>query len=211
MSEKQRLEESLSALVDGEVSELELRRLLKADDKAFEELRSQWSRYHMASSSLKQELPNVDFCDLSGAIKEAIDEEPAHTAKTSKPKTGIWSGVGRFAIAASVAGAVVLGVQFTPNSDVSEQLVNVERLSPPASNGVFANPQTDIVTVSNSGNSESNESLKKPLNLTEETRKDLEKLESEANRLMLEHAHNASQNTQQGVLPFVRVPDSADQ
>ena len=118
---KQSLQESLSALLDGEVTELEVRRLLKADDVTYAEARNSWSRYQMASSAAKKDIPNVEYRDLSLSISAAIAEEAVHTGKVTvdkpkKAKTSIWSGMGRFAVAASVAGAVIVGVQFAPNT-----------------------------------------------------------------------------------------------
>ena len=45
--------ESLSALMDGEASDLEMRRLLKSEGA---ELNARWQRYHIASAALKGEL-----------------------------------------------------------------------------------------------------------------------------------------------------------
>ena len=50
---KQQLEESLSALVDGEISELELHRVLKASDEDYDQLRDQWTRAHIARAAIK--------------------------------------------------------------------------------------------------------------------------------------------------------------
>jgi sigma-E factor negative regulatory protein RseA len=46
--------------------------------------------------------------------------------------------------------------------------------------------------------------------INEATQEQLKLAEEEINRLMLEHAQNASQNTQQGVLPYARVPESPE-
>jgi len=100
---KQILEESLSALVDGEATELEVRRLLKASDEQYEGLRDSWLRYQTASSATKSDFPSAEFRDLSSSISAAIDQEPAHSVKAKPAKASIWSGVGRFAVAASVA------------------------------------------------------------------------------------------------------------
>jgi len=64
MTEK--LHESLSALMDNEADELELRRILKAiessetlsegEQQIASELQDKWHRYHILSACLKQEL-----------------------------------------------------------------------------------------------------------------------------------------------------------
>jgi sigma-E factor negative regulatory protein RseA len=219
---KQSLQEALSALVDGEATELEVRRLLKADDVAFEEVRGAWSRYQLSSSSVKKDIPGVEYRDLSFSISTAIAEEPAHTGETGtgkekstgKTKTSIWSGMGRFAVAASVAGAVVLGVQFAPNG-ADQQIVESNPVTLPSSTvpSSFAqglSADTTISTVSNTSQNQESNDKRAPINITESTKEQLKQAEEQVNRLMLEHAQNASQNTQQGVLPYARVPETTE-
>ncbi len=217
---KQRLDESLSSLVDGEIGELELRRLLKASDEEFSGLRDRWVRYQAGSAAIKQELPNVPFQDISASISAAIAEEPSYTGMsvntTAKKKT-LWAGVGRFAIAASVAGAVVLGVQFSPNDVDGGQFAGSTPANPTASPSSSQVPSsfsqglpadTSVRTVSNEPIQSQKE--QKTIIINESTQKQLQQVEDDVNRLMLEHAQNASQNTQQGVLPYVRVPESSE-
>ena len=49
---KERLEQSLSALMDGEATEMETHRILKAVAED-QQLREKWKRYHMASAAIK--------------------------------------------------------------------------------------------------------------------------------------------------------------
>jgi sigma-E factor negative regulatory protein RseA len=217
---KQSLQESLSALVDGEATELEVRRLLKADDAVYSEVRGSWSRYQAASASAKKDTPSIEYRDLSLNISAAIAEEPVHTGKAStektkttmKAKASIWSGMGRFAVAASVAGAVVLGVQFAP-SGVDQQIVEGNPVTLPSSSAPSGFSQglsadTTISTVSNQSKKSNNERVS--INITESTKEQLKEAEEQVNRLMLEHAQNASQNTQQGVLPYTRIPETTE-
>ncbi|WP_428033206.1 MucB/RseB C-terminal domain-containing protein [Amphritea sp.] len=107
--------EALSALMDNEVGDFELRSLLKqsADNK---ELSGQWRRYHVASSLLKNEQLGVG--DISTAVMSAIDDEPA--LKMSPVETPVDKGVSAkgffkplisMAVAASVTAVVILGGQ----------------------------------------------------------------------------------------------------
>jgi hypothetical protein len=48
----------------------------------------------------------------------------------------------------------------------------------------------------------------RPIIINDATQQQVDDMKQEVNRLMLEHAENATQNTQNGVVPFVRVPDS---
>ena len=216
------LQESLSGLMDGEISELELRRLLKANDEDFSALRDKWSRYHLASAVNRfgsdTSLADVSQIDLSSAISSAIDQEPTYGTATKENTRRssvrqMWSGVGRFAIAASVAGAVVLGVQFSP-SGVDNQIVGNDTVTLPAANtpssfGQGIPSDTTISTVSNDLSLSAKAAERAPITLTDETKEQLKQAEEQVNRLMLEHAQNASQNTQQGVLPYARVPEKS--
>lgn len=213
------LQESLSGLMDGEISELELRRLLKANDDDFQVLRNQWSRYHSASAANRSD-DAVGFAnvDLSLAISSAIEEEPTYgekPANVAKKSTirHMWSGVGRFAIAASVAGAVVLGVQFSPsgldNQIVDSNPVTLPSTSAPSSFGQGIPSDTVVSTVSNETMPSAVNEQRSPITLNNDTKEQLKQAEEQVNRLMLEHAQNASQNTQQGVLPYARVPEKS--
>lgn len=123
-------EETLSALMDSEADELELRRLLK-ELPAEPELAETWKRFHVARSVLHREEMLAVSPSATSRILAAIAAEPAyeaaHTAAATvmaKPRAqSFWlETVGRVAIAASVAFVVFAGLQatmFTPQTDVS--------------------------------------------------------------------------------------------
>ncbi len=54
---QEKLKESLSALMDNEVSEFEFRRILK-ESEANPELKQKWERFHMLSAAIRGELDN---------------------------------------------------------------------------------------------------------------------------------------------------------
>ena len=129
MSEHEnRLNESLSALMDSEANDIEIRRILKeldANDSALAvEIREKWRRYHLASAVISK--GNVSTVDYSIAVSDAIDSEVTHKVN---PLTKIFSrsgilavgaslgisSAGPFAVAASVALVAVLGVQNVSN------------------------------------------------------------------------------------------------
>lgn len=92
--------EALSALMDGETQELELRRLLVSID-ADPALRERWRRQQMVSDIMsKRPLTHSDM-DVSGRVSDAL------SAKSSVSRNPIWS----VAVAASVTLAVVMGGQ----------------------------------------------------------------------------------------------------
>ena len=103
--------ESLSALVDGEISEFELRRILKTDDEA---ALKKLGRYHLVSNLLRKEVSLAKPIDVSAAVSAAI---ATNTPLDTPAKPSVWANLGRFGIAASVAGAMVLGVQFLSTSE----------------------------------------------------------------------------------------------
>lgn len=99
--------ELLSALMDGEASEHELRQALKAvgDDPA---LAGTWARWHVAQSTLRGEaLPPVAI-DLRAAVAAAIAAEPMPVRAPARP----WlKPVASMAVAAGVAALTVVGWQ----------------------------------------------------------------------------------------------------
>lgn len=118
MSEsKQRLTESVSALVDGEVSELELHRILKelelegSTDQCEsnkQTISSKWSSYNLISQAMAS-TPLVGK-DISQSVSEAIAREPNHKNHFLQDVFQA-KAMGRFAVAASVAFMAIVGVQ----------------------------------------------------------------------------------------------------
>lgn len=208
----QQTAESLSALVDDQASELELRRLLKQSDS---QLEAQWSRYHMIGAAMRAE-PVMSSASLLPGIQQALADEAPHNAKPS----GFWAGAGRFAIAASVACVVVLGVQqnwqqFAPGASEENLLAaetspvisqpsivdqpilaaGVNSQLPKARNPAMVNRSPNFMMPSHS----SDEQVTLKARNQEELRRRL-------NILMLEHANNAAANSGRGVLPYARIP-----
>ncbi len=109
-------QEKLSAFMDGEIDASSI-----VDDiSASEELQGKWRRYHVIRSGLRKEASMGAQLDITGQVAAAIENEPAIVAPK---KSRWWSGSvvgnvvpfakqsGQFAVAASVAVAVILGVQ----------------------------------------------------------------------------------------------------
>jgi sigma-E factor negative regulatory protein RseA len=120
MSEK--LRESLSAVMDGEADEFELRRVLDEvgrDDR----LREQWVRYHVARAVLRREYREA-HADLGARVWEAVTGEGSVASDVPvalavpeprvSPRTGRLVGMG---VAAAVALAVVAGVNLWRDAD----------------------------------------------------------------------------------------------
>lgn len=114
----QNTRESLSALMDGESEELELRRVLKAlPDNAG--AADTWRRYHLARSLMQRDRGVDTSADLSAGIMARLNHEPApvmtdtreaktpHSAGT--PRVSLIRGAG---VAAAVSLMVITGVQY---------------------------------------------------------------------------------------------------
>ncbi|MCP8899197.1 sigma-E factor negative regulatory protein [Gilvimarinus xylanilyticus] len=106
---EEQLAESVSAAVDNQASELELARVLKSSGSN-RAVRETWSRYQLASAAMRKELPEqmapTGFAD---SISSALEQEPPLRASAGQSKWLL--GLGRAAVAASVAGAVIIGAQ----------------------------------------------------------------------------------------------------
>ncbi len=114
--------EQLSALMDGDLSEIEVLNELGTDPA----LQDTWSRYHLIGDAMRGDLPVNLQLDLSDSIMLALEDEPAILApKLAQPAAPqvqpagkvipfvrrFGQQVGQYAIAASVAAAVIFGVQ----------------------------------------------------------------------------------------------------
>ncbi|MGJ8513367.1 sigma-E factor negative regulatory protein [Carnimonas bestiolae] len=113
-----KVRESLSAVMDGEGDELELRRVLKSLSKSPEEADT-WRRYHVIGSALRRERDIDVTTDLSAAVHERIealhldqlDGEGSAQAVHGKRHVGPFSFMGNAAVAAAVSLMVITGVQ----------------------------------------------------------------------------------------------------
>ena len=101
----QSLQESISALMDNEADELEIRRVLQASESD-PALRSTWDRYQMARSIMHKE-PWQPKVDLSAGISALIADEAVPVAVESKSPR-VWQNLSRLAVAASVTLAVLV-------------------------------------------------------------------------------------------------------
>jgi sigma-E factor negative regulatory protein RseA len=220
------LAESLSALMDNEASELELQRLLKALE-ADSEVKAIWSRYQVASAGLKGKLPVMASSDFAARISAAIDTEETYFQQPiSKQKAGAdnvvampsswWQQLGRAAIAASVAGALVVGVQ--QYQAIAPQSVDIAVNTPAATpaaieskvnlpSGINA-PALSARTVAVQSGYESRPQESRQVMFVprqEAVPVHNEDITNYVNQLIQEHTDNASLNGGQGMLPYTRV------
>lgn len=227
--------ESLSALADGEATPLEMHRLLKASGEQAE-LDARWSRYHIAGAVIRRDLSAVAPAGFAAGISAALDEEAAPKAQNRH----WWQHAGRVAVAASVAGAVLLGVQQYPqftdgfSGEASVAGGAMETNSPAASGGETgeANAPAASQPVSlpagyqasgfptartasaqsgyEPGQRSTREVFFVPVQ-AESVQVPAEEVRAYLNQLMEEHGTHAVRNSNQGVLPFARVSSDDDQ
>lgn len=148
--------ENLSALIDGEVSSSnnDVLDAVKSDT----DLMQKWKSYHLIRDGLRKELPPELNFDIAAKVAQALESEPAILApKKTWRELPVISNVipfakqgGQMAIAASVAVAMILGVQQMNQTDI-EQPFNAAPpilginggLSPVSFEQTRAVPQTD--------------------------------------------------------------------
>jgi sigma-E factor negative regulatory protein RseA len=121
--------ENLSALVDGEHgTSISSSSLLLDAVKNDTELQLKWKSYHLIREGLRKELPSHINFDIADKIAQAIEMEPAILApKKTWRDLPLVSNIipfakqgGQMAIAASVAVAMIIGVQQVNESEVNQ-------------------------------------------------------------------------------------------
>jgi sigma-E factor negative regulatory protein RseA len=124
---REALQESLSAVMDSEADELELRRVISALEDP--QVRATWARYQVARAVMHKELLDPHL-DLSAAVSVAIIGDSTPTLETTR---GAWQNLGRLAVAASVTVAVLAGVRLYNQDDVAGAQIAQQAPAPMAS------------------------------------------------------------------------------
>lgn len=107
MSERDR--ERLSALMDNEAGEHELRQVLKALDEE-PTLVDTWKRYHLAQSALRRDAGAWAGVDLRASLAARLDAE-APQRRLPRLSRPVMQALASVAVAASVAMVTVIGWQ----------------------------------------------------------------------------------------------------
>lgn len=145
MTERDR--ERLSALMDGEAGELELRQALQALDHD-PSLADTWKRYHLAQSALRRDAGAWAGVDLRGAISarldagEGIEAVPAAEATPAPLRRRGLQALASVAVAASVALVTVFTWQsFSPAGPAADSVATV---ASPANQTVALGPMVVV-------------------------------------------------------------------
>ncbi len=189
------LREMVSALVDGEASDFETRRLLEAFGDAG--LRDLAGRHYTVRSVLRRDAASLCPPELTASILAAIDAEPLPVG-AAVPASRWRNWAGGAAVAASVCLVTVLGVRNlsgpgadAPDRSVASSGIPMGNLGAPALAPVLARSGAIPVGLGSA----------LPAADTGADRA----AELRLQMFMMDHAQNASLNTAQGMIPFVRV------
>jgi sigma-E factor negative regulatory protein RseA len=139
--------ESLSSLIDGEASEIEVHRLVR-EVRFDESLSSSWAIYRHVGSTLRADSGSVSIEHhqrLFKRITDAIEREDSYSNEVQKAASSKILIAGSLALAASVVVAIFVGIQppmeSQPLADVVSQTVFMETASSEQS------PELDVQTV----------------------------------------------------------------
>jgi len=227
-----RMKESLSALVDGEADELEIRRVLNQAEQD-DTLREQWGRYQLIGSVMREEPASTT--DLSKGIMQALDglpmddvpaiaaasanESASESARVATPpavenKSSRFGWLTSGAVAASVTLAVLLGARVTNDAATPVSATGLASTSVGASavNPVSSTPVSSLVAGSGSQLVSATTDVLpfSPLpdasvpepTLTED---ELRQAQNKLRAYVMQHSEHAALNTGRGLMPYARV------
>ena len=224
MSESEkRLLESVSALVDGEASEIELHLILKQLDADHanqdQSVGSKWSRYQSVSQAMAG-LP-LGGVDISESVSHAIADEPTYATKLLSTVKSKFYSMGRFAVAASVAFVAIIGVQqLNQVSPLQPQTIDAsfvasqpqDQLKGPASQypaGFQPNVQARTVNASNGVKLSSQPLIIKLTSADIEALND-QRMRNYLNEITRNQSRAVATSVTQGVLPVTLSTDTSD-
>lgn len=210
------LSETMSAIMDSQADDLEVRRLLKALDNASEEeaavILAQWESFHAIGSVLRNEsisgnkTPTMRASSgFAASVSAAIaDEEPmGKAAKQPSKSEPMWQ---RFAVAATVTLAVLVGVQEYESMQADDASYTADNTTVvPA----VKNADQRLIDLTAMQLAASDLAVESPLSEAEK----LEAIEAQErlNEYLLEHTNHAAKQSGQGMIPFARLANFEDE
>ena len=215
------LRESISALMDGEADELELRRIMSTDND--ESVRSTWARYHLGREVMQDnDTGAYRHLDISSQVSMAIghnngrlsedkidqlESVVAQKVSDDQQKTIVWwRPMAGFAVAASVAMAVIVGVQTLETNATSELASGFPVASKaPMTSRVYPVAGASMQASGGASNAVRYQSSELPGDIAaSRAAADLE-ARHRLERYMLRHTERAVLNNGQGMISFARV------
>lgn len=209
------MRETISALVDGEASDWELRKTLQqsAEDQSFsDESREDWAAYQAIGAILRKEpvKGSSQSIDISSAVMDALEEETTHS-RFGYFGRGLAGSFGQATIAASVAVIALVGIQqyqvaqteLTGTNSIAESSLQTETaplIQPPA--GFEFQPVTRAVSSSFvEPTLRQGSSVQIPV--------DRDQLQAHLDELVQQHSEHSVSSAQE-VIPMIRVPASSE-
>jgi sigma-E factor negative regulatory protein RseA len=196
---KDALCEDISALIDGEVGELELHRVLKQAETD-DGIRGKWARYNLASAVLKNESLSGDInLAFADRVRKAVaDEQQLNNGLLKRSVRPL----GQAALAASVAFLVIFGLHTDqtlipgigePSPQLAMPVVPVNSLHNVQLASEIEQGGQDNSIYLQFPSFESDQFLQRDNN------------QQELNDLMLQHARQATYRGSYGFVPYARV------
>lgn len=192
----ERMHESLSALLDGEADELEIRRLLNQTERD-EQLFDKWANYQMIGAIMRQEA--ITEIDLAKGVRQALDGKPMDElnlefTENKAQHGGVWRKLtASGAIAASVMVAVLVGVQW--------QQADLDNTPAP----VLAAATTAVETSSKETSASPALAMAAPVELTADQQQELEQAQRRLQEYVLRHNGQEARDAVQPMLPFMQT------
>lgn len=193
-----KLRESISALIDGEADELELRRILANADA--QEVREPWRSYHLQRDMLNGGDMRFSHIDLSLKIQAALADEAVPVAASSR----WWRPLASVAVAASVAAVVVVGARglnaINGDAAVAQSNVSAAGVFPV---GSFSAPVSNVAV---GAAMMSSPAFVQPAALDPD-----QFARQRLQQYLLRHTERAALNNSQGVISFSKVSELSDE
>lgn len=200
--------EELSALMDGEASELEVRRVLGNIEKD-QALCQKWARYQLTSAILKGEThgraTQWRSLDLSAGVALALESEPElKVSPAGRKRLGVAMirPFANVAVAASVSAAVILGWQGYQGQP--QTVSGPVALTVPAATGVSGG-----LPVAGNGLMPVSQGSGAIRSVPVIPRQDIIRynpdVDDQLNEYLISHSSNAAVHTANGVAPYARV------
>lgn len=196
------MRESLSAMMDGEASELELRQLVRASED--EAVREAWSRMHLARNLMRSDSTVIAPAGLGDSILAALDQE-ALPARSWGARLGPLGGL---AVAATVAAVTVFGVRgvdLLNGVESQGEAVTVQTVADAEPAGTVYQPGLFRGERDRAAYAQAAPLTGVDVTDTAEISPGLVAAQQRLQEHMLRHAEFSSLNSGRGMMPFARV------
>jgi negative regulator of sigma E activity len=191
---KESSNEFLSGLMDGEAGYGEAAALSRLIED--EEARRTWARYHLIADCMRGQLPRAIDRNFGDRLAIALKMEPAILAPAPSVVRSMLKPAAGFAIAASVAAAAILGIQYNRAVDVAP---------------IGAQPAVAQVQQVPAAAERISLASGAPVSARPVPQPAAGRAGSQLNRYLVNHNEYRSNIAVQGMLPYVRIVSHGDE